>query len=192
MEEFRKFYDEVKSMSKKELVKAGIPKFVGMLNKAKEIGFAKIVKEFPDITDVIRSKTAQFDVKEGINIIKTFMPIMFDTVVDYIDHNKEVQKEINELNNVSLTLALDDSDYAITILIKNGKFEYKLGYIDKVDITLKMSKATMQKFMTGDIDPMTAYMSGEVKAVGDINKLNELRSILNIVSEEFGFDLLTV
>ena len=77
MEEFRQFYDEVKSMSKSQLVKEAIPKLVGMLDKAKEIGFAKIIKEFPDITDFIRNIISDFEVDESINIIRQFLPLIF-------------------------------------------------------------------------------------------------------------------
>ena len=192
MEEFKEFYNEIKSMSKKDLTKIAIPKFVSMLDKAKQIGYSKVIKEFPDINDVVRQRIAEFDADEGINIVKTFFPLIFDTVVDYIANNADVREKVEKLDDISLKLALKNSDYAITIFIKNGKFEYKLGKMDNVDITLIMSKETMQKFMAGKSDPMSLYMSGEVEAEGDINRIPELQAIMEFVSEEFGIDFLHI
>ena len=192
MEEFKEFYNEIKSMSKKDLTKIAIPKFVSMLDKAKQIGYSKVIKEFPDINDVVRQRIAEFDANEGINIVKTFFPLIFDTVVDYIAHNADVREKVEKLDDISLKLALKNSDYAITIFVKNGKFEYKLGKMDNVDITLTMSKETMQKFMAGESDPMSLYMSGEVEAKGDVNRIPELQAIMEFISEEFGIDFLHI
>ncbi|MHA1784441.1 MAG: SCP2 sterol-binding domain-containing protein [Candidatus Helarchaeota archaeon] len=192
MEEFRQFYDEVKSMSKSQLVKEAIPKLVGMLDKAKEIGFAKIIKEFPDITDFIRNIISDFEVDESINIIRQFLPLIFDTIVDYIAENEEIREELEDIDDVSLALALEDGDFAITIIIKDGKFSYELGIEDKTDLILKMNKETMRKFISGDADPMSSYMSGDVKAEGNITKAMGLRSILDIIGDEFGIDLLNL
>ena len=48
----------------------------------------------------------------------------------------------------------------------------------------------MKSFMSGETDAMQAYMSGEVKAEGNLTKAMALRSVLEVVGEEFGFELM--
>ena len=55
-----------------------------------------------------------------------------------------------------------------------------------------MDKSTMKGFMAGDTDPMQAYMSGDIKAEGNLTKAMGLRSVLEIVGEELGIDVLGV
>ncbi len=191
MEEFKEFYNEVKGMDKKDLIKAGIPKFVGMLNKAKQIGFAKVVKEIPDIADMIRGKIALFEINESINIIRQFMPLMFDTVVEYISINKELQDELKSQGNAILAISLDDEYYSMTITLENGEFSYQLGVKDNYDVKLVMNRETFQKFISGATDPMASIMTGEVKAEGDINKALNLKPVLDIISDQFGIDFLS-
>jgi len=191
MEDFKAFYDEVKAMEKKDLIKAGIPRFVGMLDKAKQLGFPNVVKEFPDIADMIRGKIALFEIDESINIIRQFMPLMFDTVVDYVADNKEIQEELKRQKSVSLAITLDDQYYSLTIVLENGDFSYQLGIKENCDVKLIMNRETLQKFISGEADPLSAIMSGEVKAEGDINKALNLRPVFDIISDQFGIDLLS-
>ena len=191
MEEFKAFYDEVKAMEKKDLIKAGIPKFVGMLDKAKQIGFPKVINEFPDIGDMIRGKIALFEIDESINIIRQFMPLMFETTVEYIEMNENIQEELKGQDDTTLAISLDDKYYSMTIILKKGKFSYKLGVKDNPDLILVMDRETLLKFISGEVNPMSAIMTGKVNAVGDINKALNLRPIFNIISEQFGIDFLS-
>jgi len=87
-------------------------------------------------------------------------------------------------------MVLEDGDFAITFIIKDGKFDYKMELVDDADLVMKMNKETMKNMMSGDLDIMQAYMSGEVKAEGNLTKAMGLRSILEAVGEEFGFELM--
>ena len=119
------------------------------------------------------------------------MPLMFDTVVDYVAGNKDIQEELKRQKSVSLAITLDDQYYSLTIILDNGDFSYQLGVKENPDVKLIMSRETLQKFISGQADPLSAIMSGEVKAEGDINKALNLRPVFDIISDQFGIDLLS-
>ena len=190
MEEFKKLYDEAQKMSKEELVKDALPRLVGLLDKAKEIGFSKVLNEFPDINDFLQSKLREFEPEEAINIIKELIPIIYNTVVDFVAQSEEIQDELEDVEDTSIAMALEDGDFAMTIAIKAGEFKYEMGIMEGADVILKMDKETMQKFMSGEENPMSAFMSGAVKVEGNLGKVMALRPILEIVGEELGIDIM--
>lgn len=60
----------------------------------------------------------------------------------------------------------DEGSWLITIA--DGKCEVAEGGSDEADVTLAMSLETFQGVMSGDIDGMEAFMSGDLQASGDI------------------------
>ncbi|NHI93473.1 MAG: hypothetical protein EAX96_13380 [Candidatus Lokiarchaeota archaeon] len=190
MEEFKKLYEEIKKIPKENVENELIPKLLTMLDKAKEIGFVNIVKEIPDVMDNMRTIIAEFEPEEAIEIIKKYMPVVYDSVIDFVEQNEELQEELEDIEDTSLALMVDDADFTITLIIKDAKISYQMDIPENVDLTLKLNKSTMKNFMTNDMDPMQAYMSGEIKAEGNITKAMGLRPILDFISEELGIEIL--
>ncbi|MHA1895059.1 MAG: SCP2 sterol-binding domain-containing protein [Candidatus Helarchaeota archaeon] len=186
MDEIKDFVGKMKDMPKDQLVKE-IP---NLLEKAKAVGFAKVVKEIPDLSETIREKMSEFEVDEAISVISTLMPVMFDAVKVMAESNEDIQDELEDVEDTIMSMVLEDGDFAITFIIKDGKFDYKMELVDDADLVMKMNKETMKNMMSGDLDIMQAYMSGEVKAEGNLTKAMGLRSILEAVGEEFGFELM--
>lgn len=54
------------------------------------------------------------------------------------------------------------------ITIADGKCEVAEGGSEDADVTLAMSFETLQGVLSGDIDGMEAFMSGDLQASGDI------------------------
>ena len=61
---------------------------------------------------------------------------------------------------------IDDSIWHA--VIADGKCEVAEGGSDEADVTLAMSLETFQGVMSGNIDGMEAFMSGDLQASGDI------------------------
>ena len=186
MEELKSFVDKMKDMPKDEIIKA-LP---GLLEKAKAIGFQKVAKEIPEITDLIKDKMAEFDVDEALTLMKQFMPVVFDAMKELAETNEDVQDELEDVEDTVISMIVEDSDFAMTFIVKDGKFDYALEAKDDADLTLKMGKETMKNMIAGEGDAMQAYMSGEVKAEGNLTKAMGLRSIFEALGEEFGFELM--
>lgn len=46
------------------------------------------------------------------------------------------------------------------------------------DCTIKMSRSNLEKLMTGDLNPMTAFMMGKIKVSGDMSVAMRLGQLL--------------
>lgn len=186
MDEIKAFVDKAEGMSKDELIKA----FPVIIEKAKQVGFAKVVKEVPTINEVIRSRMKDFEVDEAIDLMKQFLPVMFDAMKELVEGNEDVQDELEDIEDTSVTMIVEDASFAMTIIIEEGKLDVKMEEVPDVDLVLKLSKDAMKGIMSGESDAMQAYMSGEVKAEGNLTKAMALRSIFEVIGEEFGFEMM--
>ena len=71
---------------------------------------------------------------------------------------------------------IEDGD-TYHLIVKDGTCEVVEGANDDPDVTLIMDTATMTGVMSGEIDGMQAFMTGKLRAEGDMmlaTKLNEL------------------
>lgn len=186
MDEIKNFVNKVKDMSKDEVIKA-IPQ---VLEKAKAVGFAKVAKEIPEMTEIIKDKMVEFEVDEALGIMKNLMPVMFDAMKELAESNEDVQDELEDVEDTIISMVVEDSDFAMTFIVKDGKFDYSLKADPNADLTMKMGKDTMKNMMAGEGDAMQAYMSGEIKAEGNLTKAMGLRSIFEALGDEFGFELM--
>ena len=186
MQNIKAFIDKAESMSKEELIKA-LP---DILKQAKEIGFIKVAKEYPQINDIVRSKLAEFEVDEALNMMKQFMPMLFEAMQDLVETNEDIAEELEDIEDTVVSMVVEDADFAMTFIIKDGKFDFKMEVVEGADLVLKMGKEAMKALMAGNSDPIQAYMAGDVKAEGNLTKAMALRSIFEALGDEFGFDLM--
>lgn len=71
---------------------------------------------------------------------------------------------------------LDDADnYHLSIF--DGKCEMSEGEHDDPTVTLNMDLDTLKEVMNGELDGMTAFMRGEIRAEGDIMLATKLIQI---------------
>jgi putative sterol carrier protein len=186
MQIIKAFLDKAESMSKEELIKA-LP---DILKQAKEAGFLKVAKEYPQINDIVRSKLAEFEVDEALNMMKQFMPMMFEAMQDLVATNEDIAEELEDIEDTVVSMVVEDGDFAMTFIIKDGKFDFKMEVVEGADLVLKMGKDAMKNLIAGESDPIQAYMAGDVRAEGNLTKAMALRSIFEALGDEFGFDLM--
>jgi putative sterol carrier protein len=186
MDEIKAFVNKLEDMSKDDIIK-GLP---GIMQKAQKIGFVKVAQELPDLGTAIRDKMAEFEVDEAITLIKEFMPVVFSGMKELAETNEDVAEELEDIEDTKVSMVIEDADFAITLIVADGKFDYAMEQAADADLVLKMTKTVMKDMMSGESDAMSAYMSGDVKAEGNLTKAMALRSIFEAMSEEFGFELM--
>ena len=186
MDEIKAIIGKADSMSKEELIKA-IP---DLLEKAKAVGFVKVAEEVPEISDLIRNKMAEFEVDEAIDMMKQFMPVMFDAMKELAETDEDIQDEIEDIEDTAVTMMIEEADFAMTLIVKDGKFDFKLEAVEDADLVLKMTKESMKGMLSGESDPVQAYKAGEVKAEGNLTKAMAMRSIFEVLGEKFGFEMM--
>ena len=72
----------------------------------------------------------------------------------------------------------DDNDYFIEI--KDGACIIETGEHDDPSVTLKMNKDTLKGLLSGEVNGMTAFMTGKVKAEGNMMLATKLNSLFDM------------
>ncbi|NWN82625.1 MAG: SCP2 sterol-binding domain-containing protein [Halomonas sp.] len=70
----------------------------------------------------------------------------------------------------------DDAD-SYYLVIQNQELSVESGEHDDPSVTLTMSTATFKGLMTGEINGMTAFMTGKIKATGNVMLATKLTSL---------------
>ena len=192
MEEFKTLFEEAKQMSKEDLVNIALPKFVDLLSKAKEIGFTKLLNEMPDVIDWFRDIINKFTVEEGLPLIKQLLPLIFEGMVDQAAKSEDIQDELEDMEDTIICFVIENTDFGITLIIEDGQLGFEVGIREETDVTLRMSGEIMQKFISGDLDSTSAYMSGDIKGEGNISKIMALRTLFEIINDELGVEIIRV
>ena len=186
MDEIKAFVEKAESMSKEDLVKA-MPE---ILEKAKAVGFLKVATEVPEISDLIKNKMGEFEVDQAIEMMKQFMPVMFEAMKELAETDEDIQDELEDIEDTKVAMVIEEADFAVTLIVEDGKFDFKTELVEGADLVLKMTKDSMKGILSGESDPVQAYMAGEVKAEGNLTKAMAMRSIFEVLGEKFGFELM--
>ncbi|MHA1266103.1 MAG: SCP2 sterol-binding domain-containing protein [Candidatus Helarchaeota archaeon] len=186
MEDIKAFVKKAETMSKEELIQA----FPEIIEKAKAVGFTKVTKEIPDISDLIRNKLAEFEVDDAIALMRKFLPVLFEAMKEVIESNEDLQEELEDIEDTKISMVVEDADFAMTFIVEEGKLNVQMEQAADADLTLKLTKEAMKAIMAGQSDPIQAYMAGDVKTEGEIAKAMALRSLFEMLGEEFGFELM--
>ena len=184
MEDIRNFIKKPESIDQKEIF--------DIIAKAKSIGFSDVLRENHELTSIIQNKLSEFELDEGIEFIKVYLPLLFDSIIEFVNLTEEIQEELKGIEDLSLTLKLKNNDFVITLIIENGKLDYKLDLIEECDLLLTMDKDSMKKFIAAEKDPLVIAYKGDVTAEGNLRIIIKLRKFFEIIKREFGIEVLGV
>jgi putative sterol carrier protein len=67
-----------------------------------------------------------------------------------------------------------------TINIADGAVDVTEGVADNPNATINMDGDDYVKMMSGELNPMMAFMSGKVKVDGDLNSVMKMQSIFSM------------
>ena len=67
-----------------------------------------------------------------------------------------------------------------TIKIADGNVDVNEGKADSPSATINMDGDDYVKMMSGELNPMMAFMSGKVKVDGDLNSVMKMQSIFGM------------
>lgn len=63
------------------------------------------------------------------------------------------------------------------LVVKDGSLEVDQGEHDDPSVSLSMSTETLKGLMNGDVNGMTAFMTGKIKATGNVMLATQLTSL---------------
>ena len=184
MDELNSLIQQIDSIDHKQLHE--------LLQKAKSIGLTEILKENRDFTGMIQNKLATLEVDDAIEFIKEYLPVLFESIIEFVNTTEEIKEELGNIEDASLTLKLDNDEFTITLFIKNNTFDFKLDMIEECDLILKMDNDSMKKFIAAEKDPLVIAYKGNVIAEGNLRIILKLRKFFDIIKREFGIEVLGV
>ncbi|MCP4357288.1 MAG: SCP2 sterol-binding domain-containing protein [Chloroflexi bacterium] len=89
--------------------------------------------------------------------------------------------DASKIAGVSAVVVFDlsgDDGGAWTLNVDNGVVQVDEGAADGASATINMTSADYVGMMSGDLNPMMAFMSGKIKVDGDLNTVMKLQSIM--------------
>lgn len=86
--------------------------------------------------------------------------------------------DVDEADDMEAVFQFDlDDDDSYHLTIENGTCVMGEGEHDDPTVTLEMDLETLKGVMSGEIDGMTAFMQGKIRADGDIMLATKLTQI---------------
>jgi len=109
----------------------------------------------------------QEEVKEALN---KWVKLLDDSDIanEFEGFNKTMQFEFSDLN------------YKLKMIFENKTARIEEGFDENAEMGLEVNSDLFMGIATGELDPMEAFMEGELKTKGDMNSLQKLDIFMDI------------
>jgi putative sterol carrier protein len=94
--------------------------------------------------------------------------ILAEVLKQLAEENEEIKEEVEDIEEILVQFEYTDSGYKYWIKLGEGSVEYSEGEADDPSVTMKATGATWTGLGTGEIEPTSAYMSGDLKIEGNL------------------------
>jgi len=91
----------------------------------------------------------------------------------------EVAEEFQDFNK-TMQFLFPDIDYKLKMIFENKTARIEEGLDLNAEMGLEINSDLFVGIATGDVDPMEAFMEGELKVKGDMNALQKLEIFMDI------------
>ena len=98
--------------------------------------------------------------------------------VDMLD-DPEIADEFEDFNK-TMQFVFPDIDYKTKMIFENKKARLEDGYNEAAEMGLEVNSDLFVGIATGEVDPMEAFMDGELKTRGDMGALQRLEVFMDI------------
>ncbi len=88
----------------------------------------------------------------------------------------------NEFEGFNKTMQFEFTDlgYKLKMIIENKTARIEEGFDENAEMGLEVNSDLFMGIATGELDPMEAFMEGELKTKGDMNSLQKLDIFMDI------------
>jgi len=91
----------------------------------------------------------------------------------------EVADEFEGFNK-TMQFEFSDIDYKLKMIFNNKTARLEEGFDENAEMGLEIKSDLFVGIATGEVDPMEAFMEGELKTKGDMNSLQRLEVFMDI------------
>jgi putative sterol carrier protein len=180
-----------------------VEKMVPMLEK---IDLEALYKVLPDIISPITSglmdrmqdmmggmEMETEDVEKMMAPMGEYMPRLITPMMGIMDRIIEADEEIkNELagaEDMVFNIKMGDV-LQMSMGMKGGKLEIGTELAPEPDLSIEIPMSMITDMMSGAVDPMSAFMGGDVKMEGDMSKAMGLMPLMTVFTEKFGIEIM--
>lgn len=93
--------------------------------------------------------------------------------------NPEIAAEFEGYNK-TMQFIFPDIDYKLKFIFENQTARLEEGVDNNAAMGLEVNSDLFLGILTGELDPMEAFMEGELKTKGDMNALQKLEIFMDI------------
>ncbi|MDY6964683.1 MAG: SCP2 sterol-binding domain-containing protein [Halobacteriota archaeon] len=117
------------------------------------------------------------------------MPAMMTLMDKIIASDEEIAEELEGAEDMAINMKMGDA-MSMSMVLKDGKFTIGTDPAPDADMSIEIPMDIMIQLMTGQGDPMSAFMGGDVKMDGDMSKGMALMPLMTVFTEKFGMELM--
>lgn len=100
---------------------------------------------------------------------------IWNTIGQQLEANRDPYAHLNAVYEFQL---LDEGKDVYQLVLNNGTVEIHALHKKESDCTLKMKEKYFRKFLLGDLNSTTAFMTGKLKVDGNIGLALKLENML--------------
>ncbi|MFX1477495.1 MAG: SCP2 sterol-binding domain-containing protein [Promethearchaeota archaeon] len=82
--------------------------------------------------------------------------------------------------NKTMQIEFSDIDFKLKMIFENKTARLEDGFDENAEMGLEVNSDLFMGIATGEVDPMEAFMEGELKTKGDMNSLQRLEVFMDI------------
>ena len=128
-----------------------------------------------EIKDMYENKKV---VEKPENILK-----IYEFVKQLSMEDEELQEELEDIDEFSAQIVINEPDFKCWIKLGGGKFEYGEGEVDDPSYTLSCRQEIMGGMMQGEIESTSAYMAGDLTIEGNLQDAITYGEFLSLAME---------
>ncbi|MBD3227435.1 MAG: hypothetical protein GF329_04530 [Candidatus Lokiarchaeota archaeon] len=131
--------------------------------------------------DLVKKKVADndFDIQD--------FEIYLKAIKELTDNDPEIKDVLNELSNFSIQFSI----FGLTdihLRVENGEVIVESGVIENPNIIFEMTDVVGSGIIRNEIDPISAYLSGDFKITGDAALAMKLKPYIQKYKKVLGFE----
>ena len=109
--------------------------------------------------------------------------LFYNIIAEYLNTDPDVKEKIKDL---SLSISIDIDGKRSSLIVDNGKAEFKSEKVSDPDVQLFSDLKTMASIAAGLLDAQKAFLSGNLEVDGDFEKMIIFLEILEDAYEKLG------
>jgi len=181
-EEIKSLVDKIAGIERTDELRRALNELLEKINK---VGIKTLVNDFPEMLPKMMGKIREVDIKDFKDEIPKILPMFFDGVSVLAEKNDILKADLTRAGGMKVNFKIPDVGIAINMQIADGKVRGGVGAVEGADLDIEAIWNIVSNILGGEADNViSAYMSGDVKIMGDLSKAMILMPIIESLGEE--------